>query len=281
MQQASNAARTPEELFEHILRHTLENYFPRFKEEERHLSALGLVCRYWTRLCRPVLFSSISLRTPDDAKCFRQMLHTPTLPGLQPIAAMTRDLTIVGTQNTDEPWFHLVFLLIPKLKSIRLGYFQPCPTGGKWPWCTLHPFLPHSIPGSLMPISLLSFEGAHLHSRSTIVRVVATIPLLEHLLMRDTTYDIAEDLATFPLWDFRQRRLQAHIDDLQLCLSLIPSSIANTSRFIPTTLNRLPLRSIIHKEDLKTLRELLAVFAGVPRFEITIGTDAGGEASKS
>ena len=275
--QPSKAAEIPEELFEHILWHVCTRRIIH-EDYRRRLSVSSLVCRYWAHQCRPPLFHRIELRTPDDVKRFCEFLCTPTLPGLRPIPAMTHELRIVA-RNMDQPWFHLVFLLIPKLQRVQLAYLQPCPTDGKWSWRTLHPFLPRSIPGSLMPISWLSFLGVRLHSRSTILRLLSTLPLLEHLLVRDTTFDIAEDSDTFPLWDFRQRKLLARMDDFQLCLALIPSSIAG-GKFGPTY-NGLSLRSTIHKVDSKILKDLFTLFARVQRFELRIEAETRGEAGES
>ena len=272
MQQASSAAaKIPEELFEGILWHVWNS---KGEDYTRRLSISSLVCKYWARQCRQMLFHWITLRTPDNAKRFYEMLRRPALPGLQPIAALIRDLKIEA-QNMDEPWFHLVFMIIPKLQSVRWVYLQPCPPGGKWLWCSLHPFLPRSFPGSLMPIRWLYFEGVHVHSRSTLIRLLSTIPLTEDLKVLNTTYDIAEDFDTSPLCDLRQRKLVVYMDDPQLCLAFIPS-IAN-ARFSPAH-TRLRSRSILHAEDLSTLRDLFTIFAGALRFELKIEAKASDEA---
>ena len=277
----SRALEISEELFERILWHALQDCYAHDRKERQHLSALSLVCRYWACQRRQTLFRCIMLRTPDGARRFYEMLRVPALPGLPAIAAMTHGLGIEAQDIDSEPWFHLVFLLLPKLQEVQLAYLQPCPTGGRWPWRTLHPFLPRCIPGSLMPIHWLSFHGAHVHSRSTILHLVSTIPLLQTLEVLNITYNIAEDFRAdaSPLWDFRQRKFLAFTDDHQLCLALIPSSIAK-ARFGPTH-SGLRSRSIIHREDVKTLRDLFAIFAGVKRFKLEIEAEVSGEAGES
>ena len=275
--QPSKAAEIPEELFEYIVWQIPKDLF---SGDKQHLAALGSVCRYWARICRQNLFDTLTLRTPDDAKRFYEVISAPTLPGLDPISTITQELEI-AVENMDEPWLHLVFFLLPKLQKVNLCDVRPQRSGEKWPWRTLHPFLPRSIPSSLMPIQNLSLDHVHFPSRRTLLRLLSTIPLLESLEVLSPTYDVAEDLTTSPFHDRRYRIQCVDTHDLQLCLSLIPSSIACTRRG-PSYNVWQTQRPILNEEDRKTLRDLCAIHAGAQRFRWDIwASSVDGEASKS
>lgn len=269
--QASKAAEIPEELFEDILEYACGGSISKpDREAKGHISTFAMVCRYWARMCRRELFRDITLRTPDDANRFREILSTPALPGLEAVSELVWNLH-AAPDNRDEPWLHLLFLLvIPGLWDARFLSVKPLPSGGK-PWRNIHPSLPRSLPGSIMPVWELHLEGVHFASGRVLSRLISSIPLLQHVDAFNLTFDTKpkpEDFITPP---FSRKMYSATSDDLQLCLSFIPLLVANTSigqSEAQSHRGRSP-KGILNEDDLKTLWELFSIHDAAPRTGIS------------
>lgn len=285
--QTSTAATIPEELFEHILWFAPNpiDHQPGsrlLQEQRRYLSSWGSVCRYWARLCRPKLFYKIELRTASDAKYFRDIVHAPTPPGLQPIATLTRMLTVNASNDEDEPWLYMVLPLVLKLDLPRLNFVELRRSGGEWPWRTLHPSLPRSIPGALMPILHLRFDRIRFRSRRALARLLSSMPLLEYLEVLTPTYDVEEDIDASPFRDFRYRMHSASSHDLQLCLSLIPSSISGpTPHPKHGVRNGRQPRGILNQADLSTVKDIFGIFSAAQKFRLGIYRESSKEVGAS
>lgn len=270
--QPSNlAAEIPEELFEHIL------WYARHRDEirplERHekidLSVYASVCKYWARLARRDLFRNITLRSLDDVRRFYEILVTPTLSDLEPVSTLVlvvRSSPVSG----DAPWLHLLFMLVvPELREPPFLSVEGLSSHGK-PWRTLHPSLPRSLPGSLMPLEELRLEGVHFPTGRMLSRLLSSVPLLRRLHALKLTFDTelrAEDFATPP---YGRKMYVAATDRLLLCLAILPSLVANTNIGRLETKGpggRSP-RGIIDEDDMKTLWELLSVFDTAANFNM-------------
>ena len=270
--QLSKAAEIPEELFEHIVWHIRGDNRGNDKERKRHLSVFGLVCRYWTRLCRPGLFSHITLRAPTDVKRFHEILDTPPpSPSIDPVADALITL-FAEPDHSVEPWLHLVFsLLVPKLHKLAFLSVKPLHPGGK-PYRTLHPSLPRSVPGSCMQIDDLCLDGLHFSSTRVLSRLLLSLPSLVSLnvynLTIDTNLPTLKDLFAAPLCT---QINSVKSDNLQLCLSPIPLLVGNSinsSNPAEQTQSRRRTRGILNGDDLEALWELLSIFDAASSFEI-------------
>lgn len=271
LMQSSKAAEIPEELFQDIVWEACSSKL-RDREARHNLSAFAQVCRYWARQARPWLFRYICLRTPDDARRFLEMLQTPALPGLQSISNMAGTLDVAPDLEKDVPWLHLVFMSVdPVLRRLLSTSVYMPPSRGK-AWISLHPSLPRSIPGTLMPIEYLHLDGLHFPDGRVLSRLLVSVSRLFRLTMQKLTFDTRPKSG-----DFRGPRcclclLSVTSDDLELCLSLVrPMVTSNAFRLK----NDAPGAGIIHEDTLEKLHGLISIFDTSPAFRVTHSTTGG------
>lgn len=267
--QQSRAADIPEELFAHILRHACRIDYT--LSPKTSILALSVVNRYWARLTRRELFCDITLRSAADASRLLEIVDAPVLPGLEYVDELIE--TLIATPDSREmPWLHTVVMtIIPKLWNFIFLSVVPSPSGGM-PWRTLHPSLPRSLPGSLMPIEELRLEGVHFPNSRVLSRLLSSVPSLHNLDAYNLTFDTpptADDLCAPP---FGRKIYEIASDNLQLCLSFIPLLVANVSTGKSNT-NSLrrgrSRRSSLDEEDLEILGELIGIFEAAPSFKIS------------
>ena len=266
----SNGSDIPEELFEHILWHACGRHLQPDREAKRLIAACALVCRYWARLSRRWLFHNITLRTLDDMQRFREIVDTPALRGLEPIAE-TVGSVYVAADSRNEPWLHLLFMLvIPELREAPFVSVEALPSGGK-PWRSLHPSLPRAVPGSLMPVGELRLQDAHFPNGRTLARLLSSISLLRHLDAFNVTFGTTPSAADFFTPPFNRKMVSVASDDLQLCLWFMPFLIANTSPEESGTGGRAgrSAKATLNDDDLKLLCELLCIISGASNFDIS------------
>ena len=264
----------PEELFLHILQQSYGEVFNSKQDEElkQYGAALASVCKYWARVCRPQIFESITLRTLGDVKRFREILDTPTLDGLVPVASMVERLT-VQPDIKDYPWLHLVFLqLLPKLKSKMFSFSVEPADGSKAAFRTLHPSLPRSIPSPRMwRCGRLVLQDFHFRSGRTLLSLLSSLPTLMFFTAYSLTFDTMPTASDFLSTPPHQELATLDTDDMHLWLALIPLFVANISVGGSATKkhSRRRPRSILTEDDAKALSELLSVFDEVSRFSIS------------
>lgn len=273
--QSSKAAEIPEELFEIILWYACGPYsimWSRSNVAKAVASACGSVNRYWARLSRRMLFQSINLRSPDDIHGLCDILDNPTLPDLEPIADLV-EMLFAYLDKGSTPWLHLFLLLVdPRLRKAHFLTVNALPSGGHT-WRTLHPSLPRSLPGSLMPIEELDLEQIHFPSGRVLSRLLSSIPLLHRFHALKLTFDTAPTLEDFLTRPFTRKVHSVSSDDLQLCLSFVPLFVANITiqqRSLKTDgRGGRSLKGILDDDDLKLLQELVGIFGTAQHFEIT------------
>ena len=269
----SNGTDIPEELFEHILWHACGGRLLPDRPGKHHVAAFASVCRYWARLARRQLFQNITLRTQDDALRFCGMLDTPPLHDFDLLSKICAHLQ-AEPDNTHEPWLHHCFfsivpkMQVPKLQKHQEFSLQVRVSGGRMQR-SLHPSLPRSIPSSLMPLPRLHLEGVRFPSCRVLSRLLLSIPVLRSFAAYKITFDKTpsyEDLLTPPLG---REMCDIGSDDLQLCLSLIPLLLANTTT--STRTGRRAPQGVLSADDVKTLWELLYPFASASSFYLSSG----------
>ena len=194
----------------------------------------------------------------------------PTLPSLQHVAEMP--IYLVAEPNSlDEPWLHFVFLLfIPKLRKLRSLSVEPLPWSSKESWRTLHPFLPRSIPAPRVPIDKLTLDGQHFSTGRILSRLLSSIPLLKRLVTTNAVFGAVPTLDDFRTLSARSLS-GIETDNLDLCQSLIPPLVANTSvgRSPAGDHGRRSPRRTLIEDDLMALRDVVGVFNSASTFTVT------------
>ena len=264
----------PEELFSHILRQTYGEFLSSERDEElkQYGAALASVCRYWARLCRPQIFESITLCNLEDVKRFEEILDTPTLDGLAPVASMVERL-VAKLDITNRPWLHLVFLqLLPKLRPSKCSFSVVLADGGKAAFHSLHPSLPRSIPGPRMWLcGGLVLRDFHFRSGRTLLSLLSSLPSLTIFSAYSLTFDTRPTARDFLSIPPHQEVARFDTDDIHLWLALIPLFVANITVGESATKkhSRRRPRNVLAEDDAKALSELLSVFHEVSRFSIS------------
>ena len=280
--QPSLAEEIPEELFEQILWYACDCDQNRELDpgDKLCISTFGQVNRYWALLCRRELFRSIILRCLDDVNHFRDILTTPTLPGLEPVSDMVYWLRTMP-RSEDLPWLHLVFtLIIPiiNVKGLDTYLHLDVRPVEQQTWRTFPPSLPRSLPGSIMPIVELQFDGVQFPSRRKLSQLLSSIPLLRNLSAFNLTFiadsepeSSANDAFTTP---FTRGLGYVTTDDLHLCFAVIPSLLLNPLSLSwqrPVTVGgRRSHRSrqLFDEDDLDTLWDMFNIFHAARTFTV-------------
>ena len=263
--QPSKASDIPEELFERILWHACGGRRLPEGETRRYVSVLCLVCRYWSRQCRLLLFRRITLRSHDDATRFGDILNAPAVHNEQPTAGMIWYLT-AKPDSSDRPWLHLVsFRFLPKLYN--LTSFSTVPLHGSTkPLRTLYPSLPRSLPMRHIRGHQLCLHGLHFPTGRVLSRLLSSIPHLQRLQAFGLTFDTKPKPADFTTPPF-PRRIALETDSMQLFLAVAPLLFSDVGVRRLAHRRRYPF-SVLNEADLKALWDLLSVFDAAPYFRI-------------
>ena len=288
--QPSLAGEIPEELFEQILWYACVCDENREFElgDKLSISTFGQVNRYWALLCRRELFRSITLRCLDDVHHFRDILTTPTLPGLEPVSGMVHWLRTMP-RSEDPPWLHLVFIFIIPIINAELYPDPDVQPVEQQMWRTFPPSLPRSIPGSIMLINELQFNGVQFPSRRKFSRLLSSVPHLNSLYAFNLTFIVdsepessANDVFTTP---FTRRLGFITTDDLCLCFAVMPSLLLCPSKLRyhlqkPVTSGgrrSRPSRQLFDEDDLDTLWDMFNIFHAARTFAVrrTSANDQG------
>lgn len=270
--QLSKAAQVPEELFEHIIWHAcdVDGDVPLTRDTKLCVSSCATVCKYWARLARHELFGYITLRTLDDVHQFCDILHAPTLSGLEPVSEIVHTLNAIADRR-DMPWLHLVFLvLVSKLRKSLSVVVKTLPADGRT-WPTLHPSLPRPLPGSTMPLETLNLTGVHFPTARVLIRLISSIPNLFELVASDLTFDTKPASIDLNIPPYGRKIYHVKTNDHQLCLAFIPVLVANSAMERPEARLRggRVAKYTLGEQDLATLCGLFGLFEKAPSFEIS------------
>lgn len=200
----SLAATIPPELFANILGHVTvpsgTNRKDARAQAQRLMSTCARVCRYWSQVCRPRLFHSITLHSENDPDRLAALLEAPAAGGLDPIATLIHAIVAVPKLAKAQgdipvfPWLHLIPLrILPKLPSrgkgvkwsidVRLDYrllalFLP-----------LQGVLPRTMPPSRPAMTSLTIRNVHVDNTKALALVLSSIEGLQHLVCIDVLCD--------------------------------------------------------------------------------------------
>ena len=266
----TNAADIPPELFENIIEHlmdtegipTEESYYG----DKRPASICGRVCKYWARLCRPMLFQTIQVKRDDDLNDLMALLQTPPPDDVQPIGHCLEGLVVtLQHQSAEIPWFHHFYLrplshLVrgPLTMTVLINGVERVKTAG------LHG-LPRNVACRLVDVSILILESFHFRDAAEFRRFVAHFKYVERLELRDITWDVRPDAAAFASM---YRVLSARCDWIDssgvesalLAAWIFPMVLSHWKRFV------------ISPEEYSVLLELfqaLVVLDEKPRLSVT------------
>ena len=172
----------PEELICHIL-----DFFPALREAHQHtygerrirkygLTSCSLVCYYWAKRMRPLLFESLHLRGPDDVDQLLEFLKSSPVRGLQPSTHIRR-ITYLKFDNRIPPWLRLnsVSKLTPEARfHIIIDGSRDFRLDGD----SIMRCLPRTLPPSaLPPCETMSLAGARFRRRTHLTALANTFPM--------------------------------------------------------------------------------------------------------
>lgn len=90
----------------------------RYSMEKRRLSRLSLVCSHWSKRCRPLIFSHITIDTLEHAQRLFAILTSPVSAWL---CEHIKFLTLFNKRSFHRPmWIAIVRLVFGSLQSLRL-----------------------------------------------------------------------------------------------------------------------------------------------------------------
>lgn len=157
------------------------------------LAACSLTCRYWATAIRPVLFSSLVLRSADDFDQMIALVEAPTSPAGDLVSTFVREVGIELDGSPQRPWLHHLRKL-----SVHLGPKRPPRLRGMEPPSFLFrmrvvgdghsnlesihllPFqdLPRSLPHIYPALLSLRLENLRLRPSRDLIRLVSRPPRL-------------------------------------------------------------------------------------------------------
>lgn len=177
------SAYLPPELVDHIINFIALPGQPSrtlVSSDKHELALLSLTCRLWAARLQPLLFDTLRLTSQASVRELLALLSAShgRLGGYIAV------LQIAGLEQNRPTWLHLVHLvLIPKLPArtraslrveIAIG-----PTAPRWFGHSLYTTLPRSPPFTSPLFYKLTLSGTRFRSPSDLLRLVASMPLLE------------------------------------------------------------------------------------------------------
>ena len=193
---SSAAEKVPPELFERILNHfefRREHSFYYPSEEEtllflskRQLGQCALVCRYWARICQPMMFEELVLRSRQDALNFFVIASSPHSKISQYVQSLDLEYTLPSP-----PWTHLVSLkqslsscyrisLVVSLDNLQQDLGNPT--------LNIHSLLPRQNPAFSARIDHLSLSDIKFPHLQSIFALAAAFPSLWTLTCKRVTW---------------------------------------------------------------------------------------------
>lgn len=201
----SLGASIPEELFEHILWHAMDIHLSYASESSRHiLATCGCVCRYWSGLCRPRLFSEIIMKSYADLKGYAELLSLGPIGTLPPIASYVQSVQAVSAARKEPPWMHHIpkeiMSRLPSCRGIHLQ-MQVNDDGLRTVQgtkaLTLHRGLPRSIPSCYSPITQLELTRVHFDSGPVLLKYLQALVSLEWISLDRVSWGTYPTNTTF------------------------------------------------------------------------------------
>lgn len=152
--------------------------------DKRGLSACSLTCRYWCKVCRPLIFWKLNLRCRSDVQTLLHFFSSPH----STLKTLLRILIAEPGATSAPPWLHHVAALASQLERTEIWLRLASPLPGL---SSVHAQLPKTIP-SLFTISFTTFElRAHRFKTFTeLMRLITSLPALHHLTCADVSWDI-------------------------------------------------------------------------------------------
>jgi hypothetical protein len=197
---SSAAANFPPELFDIILwfitHDQVGNEAYRGKEQKRVLSLCSLVCRHWARICRPLIFRSIALRSASDLSLFKHTLLTPPPLDLLSLAKYVKNL-YVEVKHIEPPWAHrlrsdLAHILSTECQLnliVDASALEEISTARSVK--VIFDTLPRTLPSAHACFFSLEFSSIHFRDTVSLYRLISMCRILQELYLNDLTWDIA------------------------------------------------------------------------------------------
>lgn len=205
----SIAHRVPPELFKNIILHLVSIVRPLTRKEKREVGQCSLVCRYWAKHSRFLIFERITLRSLDDAQHLLELAQAATL-GVR-IGAYVRHIALDMIEIPSQPWIHLLLSTFSRdVFSHKKGWTLAV-TG----------VLSRTAPEKDRPSPRSAFFG--------LPRSLPVVQGAEHTKFTGLRFKTFSDLIAF-VGSFLPN---AHSDRKPLSLELYNTAMADAERLIP------------------------------------------------
>ena len=164
------------------------------------LRACSEVCRYWAITSRKPMFATVVLTSATDMEAFGKLLksYAPTI--LPSITLLTEML--VARLNTGKPWLHRIpSEILAEFGGRPVKFFvnsgELSTPEGPGTLTSLHPLVPHSLPNQFSPVTVLGLQKAPIRSGADLIRLLATLPRLQAIYLRDLRWKVHPSKDTF------------------------------------------------------------------------------------
>jgi hypothetical protein len=272
---SSLAVKIPPELFPYILWHINkddQNPFTPVGKNTSHdikhrISTCGQVCRYWARVCRPHIFSYITLRSPEDLQFFKAALCKRPLAGLPPITTYVKSVTAV-LDAEHAPWLQLLPSLMPHLVhsdvtsvSLTMDGTSLQAQGIIPTYTALYPPPPRSHPSLYTPISRLYIAHVHFHSGFELASLLSSLPSLAYTSLEYLTWDIQPDCNTFLNLRMRNHKTAFEVKGTgEFFTYFIPALAIETAATVPDRTVRRLYPCALNSQDYDAVIDIFAAF---------------------
>lgn len=230
-QDYTTGADIPQELFDNILDHCLDDH----KTFRNDVKALRLVCRRWEALSLPKMFQTITLRNHQAAATLSTLLDlrkAHTRLAAYPVQDVGLRMDLRQAEGW-RPWVDLPRLL-PKLTLIswtKLTISGPLPAGRRL--TSVYLSLPSRSLWSPLPIKILVLDNIHFRKLDDLIRLLRELPCLVWVSGSDITWGGSEEEyprltsfipCTHPHSDIQYRFSNCHLIQMLACALSSPGS---------------------------------------------------------
>ena len=158
------------------------------QRDKKQFATLSLVCRYWSQIIRPALFSRLILRDGQDLDDLLLLLLSPTVHIEPPLTQCIREIVVTQSGSLRAPWFHRV-LNVQQNATQQLefhlgvrGWKDVGPNG------ILSASLPRTLPSSIFPFTELALSGVHFQRVNDLIRTIRDLSELCILYCRELSF---------------------------------------------------------------------------------------------
>ncbi|KIP08487.1 hypothetical protein PHLGIDRAFT_126992 [Phlebiopsis gigantea 11061_1 CR5-6] len=224
----------PSELLDYVTREACRIHYweGEGKQEDAFtLTNLCLVCHHWAVICRPQLWERVFITSATRLHGFCALLDLPQPSSLQPIASFVVVCYLTPTFGCqgDPPWLHRAHknlsIRLPKTTQFNVRIQHSDITSA-----TLHPYLPYTLPATHLPIVHLELIDIQLESRSALLKLLSSNPLLEYVLCSHVKWTTEEPPSPSLVLNSRLRDITMEETSADAVWWLLPPLVGHRTR---------------------------------------------------